>query len=465
MHTVCVATKSGEDVMQDSPYASIVTGRMDESMMRHFLGDYIGCEDNLLVIDATHPYAQMVTCNIKAVCEEMQVEYIRVIRRGPDTDDIGRSIIYSDMRECAEGLKNTRGNILVTTGSKELAILCEDEDVCSRVYARVLPNSASIELCRAAGVDEKHIIAMYGPHTEDMNRAIMRQFDIKHLVTKESGSTGGYEEKINAAIAEGAQIHIIARPVEQNGISVEECKERLRKTYADIGTLLHITLAGIGMGSAEYITVAAKQAIDGADVIIGAKRMIEPYTHTHIVFDSYKPEEIIDYLENRVANQVKARGNNKGECNVCILFSGDTGIYSGATKLYEQLREWNGCADIKILPGISSFSAFAAQLGVEYTDAYLKSLHGKISQPEVRREITELIGNGKTVYILMSSRDELGELLELIPENKKDVVGIDVGINISYRNQIIIRTDYNRLMQDTGKCERGLYIVRIYEGV
>ena len=59
-------------------------------------------------------------------------------------------------------LESTRGNILLTTGSKELAAYSGIPDFAQRVYARVLPMDASLEACRAAGLKAAHIIACRG---------------------------------------------------------------------------------------------------------------------------------------------------------------------------------------------------------------------------------------------------------------------------------------------------------------
>ena len=197
-HTVCVATEYGELVMKSAPGTVIKTGRMDEKEMEAFFK-----ENADLVYDATHPYAQEVTKNIKAACIAAGTEYVRIKRADITKEDMPEKTLqrgdiryYADVRECAAALSDVKGNILLTTGSKEVAVYTENEKVRENIYARVLPSEESIRLCNEAGLFGKQIIAMHGPFSILMNESLIKQFDIKCLVTKQSGAAGGYYEKL-----------------------------------------------------------------------------------------------------------------------------------------------------------------------------------------------------------------------------------------------------------------------------
>lgn len=484
-HYVSVATESGEVVMTKSDYANVHIGRMDQDEMRSFLKD-VDAEN---VFDATHPYAQIVTENIFNVCEELGVYYTRVIRNGAYEND-NMLFGHNDAKSCGEALLKTEGNILLTTGSKELKCYTEHEALRNRIYARVLPSLDAIELCKDAGIDERHIIAMYGPHTESMNEAIIKQYDIRHLVTKDSGSNGGFSEKITAAKNTGCQIHIIKRPDEKKGISLSECFDVIDKmvdggltpsrgqtsfggqtlSWGQTPVKLSISLVGIGAGNKDSLTIAAKRAIDEADFVLGAKRMIDTYDGKARKLAIYKAEEIIEFLDkliNREDEQKNVMGSDpmgtfESKINVAVLFSGDTGIYSGATKLYEKINEWGKCDNLKMIPGISSFSAFAAKLGVAYGDACLESLHGKSDEPDNLKRISELIDQKKTVFLLMSGKSDFGVLRGLIPEVDNGDVTLDIGYNLSYEDEKIIRElPANEAFAALADMAEGLYIVRV----
>lgn len=53
-----------------------------------------------------------------------------------------------------------------------------------------------------------------------MNEAMLKQFDCRYLVTKETGKAGGYEEKVEAAKRAGAKLVLVGRPPEQKGFSL-----------------------------------------------------------------------------------------------------------------------------------------------------------------------------------------------------------------------------------------------------
>ena len=169
---------------------------MNVEEMARFLTEQ-GCTR---VIDATHPYAIQVTKNIKEAVHHLpDMEYIR-LKRKTETGTADAEITYfPDTPSCAEALEKIEGNILLTTGSKELAAYCTKEEVRERLYVRVLPGMESIRLCMEQNIAGKHILALQGPFSTKLNEALIDQYEIRCLVTKISGSAGGWEEKIQAA--------------------------------------------------------------------------------------------------------------------------------------------------------------------------------------------------------------------------------------------------------------------------
>ncbi|OPX45735.1 precorrin-6A reductase [Ruminiclostridium hungatei] len=216
--TVCVATEYGRMVMPHRGQIEVRVGRMTRPQMEEAAGDYS------FVIDATHPYAAIVSENIRAACRNLDMEYIRLLR--PSTD-IGEVIAVNSVCEAAEMLDTAEGNILVTTGSKELEKFTAVRDFDKRLYVRVLPAPEVLEKCTALGFKGKNLICMQGPFSHEMNLATLRHVNAKYMVTKDTGKAGGYEEKISAARAAGATVILIARPGDSDGLTVEELKREL----------------------------------------------------------------------------------------------------------------------------------------------------------------------------------------------------------------------------------------------
>ena len=125
-----------------------------------------------------------------------------------------------------------------------------------------------------------------------------------------------------------------------------------------------ITLIGMGAGTPDFLTAEGKAALRRADLILGAKRLLAqlPEGCTDNRLPLYKPEDILTAL-----GSVQVR-------EPAILYSGDTGFYSGATRLLPLLRSFGLSA--RVIPGISSVQLLSAALGRPWQDWKLVSAHG-----------------------------------------------------------------------------------------
>lgn len=214
--TVCVATDYGAESMGALPAgAELLTGRLEQGAMEKLMaeGGYALC------VDATHPYAAVVTANIRAAAEKTGLRLLRVVR--PETALEG-FVTVASAREAAEKLCGLEGPVLLTTGAKELDVYTAVPGFRERLYPRVLPSVESVGRCADLGYEEKRVIAMQGPFSRELNEAIIRQFGIKVLVTKESGRAGGFAEKVEAARACGCTLVVIRRPEKETGVDADE---------------------------------------------------------------------------------------------------------------------------------------------------------------------------------------------------------------------------------------------------
>ena len=219
--TVCVATSYGTEEQGEYENIKVLEGRRDSSQMEELL------QKQELCIDATHPYAVEVTKNIKTACENAGIPYLRLLRK--ESDRLDGAAYVSSAAEAAVFLQETEGNILLTTGTKELPAFASLER--ERLYPRILPMAENLAVCERENIPKRNIIAMQGPFGRELNEALMGQFDIQYMVTKDGGKVGGFSEKIEAAKTRGVQVVIIRRP-EEEGNSYAEimkiCEERMR---------------------------------------------------------------------------------------------------------------------------------------------------------------------------------------------------------------------------------------------
>lgn len=218
--TVCVATEYGKEEQGEAPGIAVLSGRMDQEEMARTVAGAALC------VDATHPYAVQASQTIRAACGEMGTPLLRLLReesRPPDGAEV-----FPTAQEAAQWLKGTQGNILLTTGAKELGVFAPLGG--ERLYPRVLPLASSLEACGAAGVPSSHILALQGPFSQALNEALIRQYQIEWLVTKDGGPAGGFEEKVLAAQTTGIRLVLIRRPQEE-GLPYEavlsKCKEMM----------------------------------------------------------------------------------------------------------------------------------------------------------------------------------------------------------------------------------------------
>lgn len=220
---LCVATDYGREVLEPellaNPCLDVRIGRMDAEEMRRLILE----EEPGLVVDATHPYADQVTRNVREACEKTGRECLRCLRpRSGAESPEGGVVRVPSVQAAVEWLAARDGNILVTTGSKELATFSQLPDFATRVYARVLPTLPSLSACLDQGLSGRHIIAMQGPFSEETNRSQLEEFNCRFLVTKDTGDNGGFREKVRAAGEAGAVALVIDRPETERGLSAAQ---------------------------------------------------------------------------------------------------------------------------------------------------------------------------------------------------------------------------------------------------
>ena len=215
---VCVATGYGREEQGEIPGVAVLAGRMDEEEMARTLR---GAD---LCVDATHPYAVQASRTVRAACAGERVPLLRLLREESPVPE--GAAVFAGAQTAADWLRATQGNILLTTGAKELDAFAPLGG--ERLYPRVLPLASSLEACRKAGVPSSHILALQGPFSQELNEALIRQYRIAYLVTKDGGPAGGFGEKAAAAQAAGARLVLIRRPQEE-GLGYEGVLQRCRE--------------------------------------------------------------------------------------------------------------------------------------------------------------------------------------------------------------------------------------------
>ena len=430
-HTVCVATEYASLLIKDSKYARVHCERMDAPGMVSMIKN----DGFALAIDATHPYAYEVSENIREAAKETGIKYIRLKRDIKSFKHDDKMRFFSSNDECAIALNDIDGNILLTTGSKELHIYAGNENIRERLYVRIIPNEESLKICNENGIHAKNIIAMQGPFSKTMNDAMIDMYDISVMVSKQCGKNGGFEDKVLSAIEKDIPIYVIGCEESEEGLNLKETLEEVSNyTGKSISSAVtyNISLIGTGMGDKSLLTHEASKALDEADIVMGAKRLINSFAaDRESVYPMYKAEDIIEKLKEYPDK------DSVGRINAAILLSGDSSFFSGASSLYNALIAEKDAgrimADINILPGISSVSYFASKIGVAYSDTNILSIHGRNVNNLLHR-----IRRNRDTFLLVSDSNDIKKLGKDLKKAGLNNVSVTLGVNLSYDDERII---------------------------
>ena len=446
-HNTCLAKKNLKTV-QASSVIKVLRGRMDRYQMEEFIRN----QGIHLVIDATHPHARLVSEEIQEACGRTGVRLERCLRAEGEQNKARDWVEVDSIQEAVSFLSSVSGVIFATTGSKELETLCQIPDYQKRVYARVLPTSNVLKKCEKLGITGSHLIAMQGPFSTEMNTLFLRQTKAEWLLTKDSGRAGGFQEKVEAARENGTRVVVIRRP-EEDGISLEEAMEVLKKAdEGKVGELkTHLILAGIGMGQPSQMTGEVLRAIRESDALIGAGRMLESaeraLQNDLLISKEGKAENRQEsaaavekerkcykaYLPDDVIQIVSKHPEWK---QAVILYSGDTGFFSGASRMAERLREAG--YPFTVYPGTSCVSYLAARLGTHWEDAAIYSAHGReLSVDRVMKRLCDPEEPAKRAFILMGGKNGAGQFCERLTQAGYGNVQVTVGENLSYPEEQI----------------------------
>ena len=434
--TACVATEYGETLLPEGEGITRLSGRLDQGQMESLMAD----GDFACVVDATHPYAAAVSKNIRKSAENTGLSCLRLLREEEESEEA--AVFVDSVGEAVAYLREREGNILASTGSKELLEYTALPDYKTRVFARILSTKESVCLAGKLGFAGRNLICMQGPFSEEINYAIMKEYGISWLVTKASGKAGGYGEKLRAAKRAGAGVLVVGRPKETGGFSFSQVRRRILKMAGKKWEENRsVFFASIGTGAFSQMTEEAKQAFRTCDVIIGAGRMtkaLEDFGKPS--FSAYKEAEIAEFLETHEEYQ-----------KPLVAFSGDLGFYSGAKKLLPLLSDKG--FNVVCIPGISSFAYLAARTKKAWDQAKLMSVHGRAEN------IVQAVRGNRRVFTLLGGAGSVERLCECLLFYGFSDVEVTVGENLSYEEERI----YSGTPEELLRVKSGALAVAVIE--
>lgn len=177
-----------------------------------------------------------------------------------------------------------------------------------------------------------------------------------------------------------------------------------------------IHIIGTGMDGRETLTREAERIIKESDILIGAKRMLLPFSELSVpAFDEYRTDRIVKIIEE-----------NSGR-NISVLMSGDCGFYSGARKLCEVLKQ----EEVTVISGISTPVYFCSVLHMDWSDMHFVSLHGTAAN------IIRNVCTHRKTFFLLGGDITPADLCRRLCEYGLGDVYVYIGTDLAYPDERI----------------------------
>ena len=179
-----------------------------------------------------------------------------------------------------------------------------------------------------------------------------------------------------------------------------------------------VAIVSMGPGDPALATARAREALEGADIVIGAKRLLEslPETVRGTRHGAVRAEDIARILR-------EAHGWQRA----ALAMSGDAGLFSGAKRLVEELSDF----EVEIIPGVSSAQLFAARLSRPWQDWRFESAHG------IACDIETLARENARLFLVTGGENSVSALCARLAAAGMGDAQVSVGERLSYPDERI----------------------------
>lgn len=199
---VSVASLMGSYFL-DERKMNVHTGKMDKDEMVSFI------KANKIdsIVDVSHPFATIVSENAIWASVNTGCKYYRLER---EDKRYKNALYFKSYSEINDYLASCEGNILLTIGIRNLSSFNSLDRV--RLFVKIMSDADSFNECVKQNIKRENIIAMKGIISSNLVSSIIKEFDIKYLVTKDSGVEGGMDEKYNASLQSDIKFIVLSKP-------------------------------------------------------------------------------------------------------------------------------------------------------------------------------------------------------------------------------------------------------------
>jgi precorrin-6A/cobalt-precorrin-6A reductase len=179
-----------------------------------------------LIIDATHPYAEIIKLTAANAAKAAGITYIRLERQAILLPNNPEVVTVNDYTEALAVLRKEQGGVLFTIGVKNL--YCFKSlwlELHYPVWVKIYPEVESLKASLELGLLPEQIVAFHGPGNIELLKAILKMYGVSWIVTKDSGITGGVDIKVTAALETGRKILVIKRPLTRTKLTFQNVGE------------------------------------------------------------------------------------------------------------------------------------------------------------------------------------------------------------------------------------------------
>ena len=230
-------------------------GAMDVEQLKAF------CQEHAikLLIDAGHPFAEVLHQTVAEVATQLSIPAIRFERIFPPRDP---AIIWcNDYTDAIQQVQQHNvKRLLALTGVQTISKLKPLVDKGIDCYFRILNRESSLKIAHENGISDDHILFYDTEH----NNHLLDVAPFDAMITKESGVSGGFQEKVNEAKEQGMQIFAICRPATSPVFHTVNGEHGLRRMVEKLLPEFYPLHSGITTGTcATAAAIAAMYQIDG----------------------------------------------------------------------------------------------------------------------------------------------------------------------------------------------------------
>ena len=240
----------GNEQAIETVHAIRLTGGMDEEEMARFCRE----KEISLLVDAAHPFAIQLHRTLAKVSSRLRIPVVRLERQYPAHDK--RLIWCTDYAAAIDRLRaDGICNLLALTGVKTIAKLRPywEQTPC---WFRILNRKESLSLAESNGFPKERIIFF---HEGEDEKKLLDRLHPDAILTKESGESGYFKEKVEAAQACGIPVYVIQRPPLPDSFTFVQGPEGLRKAIERLAPGFFPLRSGFTTGACA--TAAAKAAL------------------------------------------------------------------------------------------------------------------------------------------------------------------------------------------------------------